>query len=138
MSTPASRVMQLMRREIHGAPMRGIGEIGTVVSAVPLLITLDFDRDIQLSYEEGNIILADNLILAPGDQVVLIPMVKRYQYAVLMRIGGDHIHIDLGRPGFTSGVALGGDILIIGAGTNANGHIHTGTIAQNSRKVRAE
>jgi hypothetical protein len=122
-------------------------ELGTVISASPLVISLDLERLIQLEFDKGDFVMPDNVILYNGDRVCLTKLYNRNLYAVLFRIRGTFSRAVVGDPALALGVARIGDLVagtISGSGTDPQGGTVTitgtfsGAITTGSAKVKVE
>lgn len=66
----------------------GFIELGSVINASPLVISLDLERTMQLEFDKGDFIMPDDLILDLGDRVALSRMYTPNLYAILYRVRG--------------------------------------------------
>lgn len=107
-------------------------ETGTVISADPLVISLDLEKDLQLEFNAGDFIMNDMLVLAENDRVALSRMQNEHLYCVMFRIRGTLGTAVVGRAAAAQPVARLGDTVAVSLGTGL------GTITSGSGKLKSE
>lgn len=129
----AGRLIQLLRTDVAAQPLRSTLELGTVLSIDPIIVTLDLEQGLELSYADSTLIVNDELLLGPGDRVVLSQLINPHQYVVLCRIGGaSRDQVDIGDRSKTLSIARLGDTVAVSLSTGL------GTITGASTKVKVE
>lgn len=98
MTTPAG-LLRRFRTEIDKRPKVSPLEYGTVLSASPLVIQVDSAEGLTLEYDSGDFTMPDYLLLSAGDHVVISPIGRGHQYAVLFRTRGKLAEAVIGGPG---------------------------------------
>lgn len=127
-----SRLLAMLRTDVDKRKKYSPLEFGTVIQAEPLIIVLDDDTDIQLEFP-GELIVNDELILAPPDRVVLAETKQGHQYVVLMRVKNILGNVDIGDKALTKPVAHGGVATGAASAGTAHTHLQTGSL-----KVKVE
>ncbi len=114
-------------------------ELGTIISADPLVISLDLEPSMQLEFNLGDFVMNDLLVLAVNDRVILSRMLNPHLYVVLCRIRGKLGTAVIGSAATAVAVARVGDT-IVGTGTDPQGGTVniTGTITSGSTKMKVE
>ncbi len=105
-------------------------EFGTVISADPLLISLELDPTIQLSYNNRDFTINDLLFLQANDRVVLMEVAGGHRYHVFDRVRGTLTSTVIGDPNTALPAARQGDAVVVNPTTGI------GTITAGSTKVK--
>jgi len=108
-------------------------EIGTVISASPLVVSLDLATGVTLDFNKGDFVMPDTLILGLGNRVVLARTLNPHLYAVLYRIRGNFGKAIIGDAATAKVVARAGDITDTVAVGDHGSHAHV--ILQGASKV---
>lgn len=134
----AAGLLKILREDVDRRTMKSPIEQATVISAVPLTIQLDYEKDLQLEFEKGDFLVNDELILGVDDRLIVAMLVKENQYVVLCRTrsgAGTYQQgkVFIGDPTKTKKLVLHNDVT--GPASAGTAHTH---VAQGSSVVEAE
>ncbi len=133
----SSRFVEEMHKFVERKARNTMPELGTVISADPLVISLELDPTVQLDYTKQDFTISDTLFLQAGDRVVLMEVSGHHRYHIFDRIRGNRqsghgslTSAVIGDPNTALGVARIGDTVSVNLGTGI------GTITSGSTKVQ--